>query len=45
MICQGGFENNLVGNIGFEPSIPVDTDLQSAATLQLRRLPLIIPIN
>jgi hypothetical protein len=30
---------NMVGKDGFEPTQPKVTDLQSAATLQLRRLP------
>jgi hypothetical protein len=35
--------NKLVGKVGFEPTQPKATDLQSAVTLQLHRLPLIEP--
>ena len=32
----------LVGKVGFEPTHPKEPDLQSGATLQLRRLPIFI---
>lgn len=32
-------DNPMVGGVGFEPTHPKGTDLQSAATLQLRRPP------
>lgn len=31
----------LVGKVGFEPTHPKGTDLQSAVTLQLHRLPIL----
>ena len=32
---------SLVGKVGFEPTHPKGTDLQSAVTLQLHRLPIL----
>ena len=32
----------MVGGVGVEPTHPKGTDLQSAATLQLRRLPIFV---
>ena len=32
---------SLVGKVGFEPTSPQETDLQSAAALQLSRLPIL----
>ena len=32
---------SLVGKVGFEPTSPQETDLQSAAALQLCRLPIL----
>lgn len=37
-----GRELPVMGRVGFEPTHSLRTDLQSAATLQLRRLPLLI---
>ena len=40
LICNSPVGRVLVGRVGFEPTHPEGTDLQSAATLQLRRLPI-----
>lgn len=35
----------MVGMVGIEPTHHEGTDLQSAATLQLRRMPMILPFQ